>query len=336
MKYTLRQISELIDGRLVGDENALIIDVAEIQHAKEGEITFLHNPKYFRYLESTQAEAVIVPEDFKGEYKNLIYVKNPNYAFSVLIRKFRPEPPLPEPEVHKTAVVSEKAEISSSAYVGPYVMVEEGAFIGDSVVVYGHTFIGKRVKIGEKTVIYPNVTIYHDCQIGRNVIIHSGTVVGSDGFGFTQLDGKTVKIPQAGGVIIEDDVEIGANCSIDRATVGNTVIGEGTKLDNLIQVGHNVKIGKYCFFAAQTGIAGSTVIEDCVMCGGQVGIAGHLHIGENAKIAAQSGVSKDIPPGAKVFGYPARDAMKANRELAHLSALPELFKKVRELEKKVG
>jgi len=311
MKYTLRQISELIGGRLVGNENALIIDVAEIQHAKEGEITFLHNPKYFRYLESTQAEAVIVPEDFKGEYKNLIYVKNPNYAFSVLIRKFRPEPPLPEPEVHKTAVVSEKAEISSSAYVGPYVMVEEGAFIGDNVVVYGHTFIGKRVKIGEKT-------------------------VGSDGFGFTQLDGKTVKIPQAGGVIIEDDVEIGANCSIDRATVGNTVIGEGTKLDNLIQVGHNVKIGKYCFFAAQTGIAGSTVIEDCVMCGGQVGIAGHLHIGENAKIAAQSGVSKDIPPGAKVFGYPARDAMKANRELAHLSALPELFKKVRELEKKVG
>lgn len=336
MKYTLGQVSELIGGRLVGDENALIVDVAEIQYAKEGEITFLHNPKYFRYLDSTQAEAVIVPEDFKGQYKNLIYVKNPNYAFSILIRKFRPEPPLPEPGIHETAVVSERAEISSSAYVGPYVVIEEGVVVGDNVVVYGNAFIGKRVKIGKKTIIHPNVSIYRDCQIGENVIIHSGTVVGSDGFGFTQVEGKTVKIPQAGGVIIENDVEIGANCSIDRATVGNTVIGEGTKLDNLVQVGHNVKIGKYCFFAAQTGIAGSTVIEDYVMCGGQVGIAGHLHIGKNAKIAAQSGVSKDIPPGAKVFGYPARDAIKVNRELAYLSALPELFKKVKELEKKVG
>ncbi|MBO8130348.1 MAG: UDP-3-O-(3-hydroxymyristoyl)glucosamine N-acyltransferase [Candidatus Marinimicrobia bacterium] len=335
MKFTLAQITELIKGKLEGDENIVITDVAEIQNAIDGQISFLHNPKYYKYIGVTKASAVIVPNNFKGSYKNLIYVDNPNYAFSLLIKKFRPEPSLPEPDVDKTAIISNKASVSNKAYIGPYVVIEEDAIIEDGVVAYGHSYIGKGVSIGANTVIYPNVTIYRNCHIGRNVMIHSGTVIGSDGFGFTQVGGRVEKIPQAGGVIIEDDVEIGANCTIDRATIGNTVVGMGTKLDNLIQIGHNVKIGKFCLFAAQTGIAGSTTIEDGVLCGGQVGISGHLHIGKGAKIAAQSGVSKDIPPGATVFGYPARNAMKVNRELAYISSLPNLFKKVKEIEEKL-
>ena len=332
MQLTLGQIARLVNGAVKGDENILINDVAEIQHARSGTITFLANPKYAKYLASTAATAVIVDENFNGNFPNLILVKNPNLAFSIVLAHFRPELPLPAPMIHPTAVIAKDARIGDDVYIGPFVVIESSAQISDKVTVFGHCYVGQYVNIGSGTVIYPNVSIYHKCIIGQKVRIHAGVVIGSDGFGFVRVENGIEKIPQAGRVVIHDEVEIGANTTIDRGTIGDTVIGRGTKLDNLVQIAHNVRIGEYCFFAAQVGIAGSTIIEDRVNVGGQVGIAGHLHIGTGVMIAAQSGVTKDVPAGTFLFGSPAQERLKAAQELAHIRSLPEIKERLKKVE----
>lgn len=335
MQLTLGQIARLIDGTVKGDESVLIDDVAEIQNAKSGAITFLANPKYAKYLATTAATAVIVEENCASDFPNLILVKNPNLAFSIILAHFRPELPPPVPGIHPTAVVASAARIGAKVYIGPYVVVESGARIEDNVTILAHCYIGQLARIGSGTVIYPNVSIYHKCIVGKNVRIHAGAVIGSDGFGFVRVPHGIEKIPQAGRVVIHDDVEIGANTTIDRGTIGDTIIGRGTKLDNLVQIAHNVRIGEYCFFAAESGVAGSTTIEDGVSVGGQVGIAGHLHIGAGVMIAAQSGLTKDVPAGMFVLGSPAQERLKAAQEFAHIRSLPELKERLKKLEMEV-
>jgi len=336
MSMTLGQIARLTGGVVKGDEAVVIHDVAEIQNAQPGTITFLGNPKYAKYLTTTQASAVIVAENFSGEFANLVLVPNPNLAFSIILAQFRPELPLPEPGIHPSAVVASDASIGQNVYLGPHVVVESAVRIADNVTIQANCYIGRETSIGAGTVIFANVSIYHRCVIGCNVRIHSGVVIGSDGVGFVRVSDGIEKIPQAGRVVIHDEVEIGANSTIDRGTVGDTIIGRGTKLDNLVQVAHNVHIGEYCFFAAQTGIAGSTVIESGASVGGQVGIAGHLHIGPGIMVTAQSGVSKDFPGGMVLMGSPAQEHKKAAQEFAHIRSLPEIKERLKKLEAAVN
>lgn len=333
MEITLAQVARIVNGTLEGDSDAKVHDIAEIQHARPGELTFLSNPKYHKYLATTNAEAILVDENFKETYKNLIRVKNTNLAYSIILAQFRKELSLPLPKIDKTAVISGDAILGADVSIGPNVVIGERAVIGDNVVIFANSYIGAESAIGKNSVIYPNVTIYHRCRIGERVRIHSGAVIGSDGFGYVRTSTGIEKIPQAGGVLICDDVEIGANTAIDRGTLGDTTIGRGTKLDNLIQIAHNVKIGEYCFLAGQSGVAGSTIIENGVTIAGQVGIAGHLHIGANAIIAAQAGVSKDIPAGSIVFGTPAQDKNKVWREMANIRSIPDIKEKLKQIEK---
>lgn len=335
MQLTLAKIAEMVDGRVEGDDSAVVHDVAEIQKAKKGEITFLSNLKYEHFVDDTEAEAIIVNEQFKGEYKNLIRVKNVNLAFSKMLEYFRPSQTRPEPMIHKKALVSEEAILGVDIYIGPGVIIEDKAVIENGAVVKANSYIGTSSRVGANSIIYPGVTLYHDCTIGENVIVHSGVVIGSDGYGFTRVEDGIEKIPQKGGVIIEDNVEIGANCTIDRGTVSNTRIGAGSKLDNLIQIGHNVEIGKNCFIVAQTGIAGSTKIEDHVTIAGQVGVAGHIKIGKGAQIAAKSGITKDVPPGKVMFWYPAREQRQARKDIVNIRRISKLKEKIKKLEREI-
>lgn len=335
MKLTLEKIAEIIDGELEGDESAVVYDVSEIQHAGPGEITFLGNLKYEHYLDDTEAEAIIVSKNFHGDYKNLIRVENVNLAFSKMLDHFRPSLPEPEPQIHESAIVSEDAILGVDIYIGPNVVIGDNAIIENGAFIKANSFVGRGSRIGANSVIHSRVTIYHHCTIGENVIIHSGTVIGSDGYGYTRTDQGIEKIPQKGGVTIEDQVEIGANCTIDRGTISDTRIGKGTKLDNLIQLGHNVEIGQYCFIVAQTGIAGSTKVEDGVTIAGQVGIAGHLTVGKGAKIAAKSGITKDIPPNTTMFWYPAREQRQARKDIINIRRIPKLKKRIKQLEQKI-
>lgn len=335
MSLALEELCDLVGGELCGDPSTVISDVAEIQNAKPGEIAFLGNDKYTKYISTTTAEALIVPHNFELSFKNLIKVENPNLAFAICIGKLRPELPAKPVGISKSASVSKNAILGNDIYIGPNVIVEDKAIIENEAYIHANSYIGHEARVGTKSIVYPNVTIYHECVIGENNIIHSGTVIGSDGFGFVRLRDKIEKIPQSGRVIIGNDVEIGANCSIDRGTVGDTVIGDGTKLDNQIQVGHNVKIGKLCFFAGQTAIAGSATIEDFVTVAGQVGIIGHITIGKGAIIAGKSGVSKDIGAGVW-FGIPARPYRDKTREIADIRSLPDIKKRLIEIEKIVN
>jgi len=332
MQLTLGQIARMVGGSVTGSGETVISDVAEIQHALPNQITFLANPRYAKYVATTKAAAIIVDEQFTGNYPHLIRVANPNYAFSQMLAYFRPELPNPPAAIHPTAVVDPTVRLGQNVYLGPQVVVAAEAVIADEAVIHAGCYIGVGSTIGRGTVLFPRVTIYHRCHLGQKVRVHSGVVIGSDGFGFTRVGNGIEKIPQAGGVVIQDEVEIGANTTIDRGTVGDTVIGRGTKLDNLIQVAHNVKIGQYCFFAALTGIAGSAIIEDYVAVGGQVGIAGHIRVGTKAMIAAQSGVSKDVPPGAFMFGAPAVDRTRFIRDQASIHAIPELKERLKKVE----
>ncbi len=332
MRYTLQEVADLVDGKVVGNAAAVVGDVAEIQLAKKGSLTFLGNSKYKKYLETTQATAILVPHDFQESGHNLIQVENPNLAFAKMIARFRPLPPHPEPGIHESALVDRKAILGKDIYVGPYAVVEPQAVIENGAVIHAQAYIGQGSRIGARAILHPRVMVYHHCTVGKACIVHSGVVIGSDGYGFVRTGQGIDKIPQAGKVIIGDEVEIGANCTIDRGTLGSTEIGQGTKLDNLVQVGHNVKIGKYCFVVAQVGIAGSTTIGAGVTLAGQVGVAGHLNIGDKAIVAAGSGVTRDVPPGEVVFWYPAREQKQARREIAGIRLLPELRKRLAKLE----
>lgn len=336
MKITPQVIASLTGGSIEGSRDCEITGFAKIEEAKEGDISFIANPKYAHFAATTKASALLVAENFvapDGTAASLIRVRDPYSAIAVLLSQFSVKER--KHGIEQPCHIAETASIGDGAYVGAFAYVSEGAKIGRNAMIYPNTFIGKGVEIGEDTIVRSNVAIYEDCQIGDRCIIHSGCIIGADGFGFAPDGEEYRKIPQIGIVVIEDDVEIGANTTIDRATMGETRIGKGTKLDNLIQVAHNVRIGRNNVFAAQTGVAGSTQIGDSNRIGGQVGFAGHIKFGNRCEVGAQSGINKGFGDGRRIIGYPATD-VETFAKMAVLSRrLPELFKEIEELKKEI-
>jgi UDP-3-O-[3-hydroxymyristoyl] glucosamine N-acyltransferase len=346
----LRNIVQLLGAEIEthgleeGVDNTDIVRVAKIEEAGEGDITFLANPKYTKYLRTTQASAVIVgktvrqPQDERASRRPfLLRVDDPYVSFLKVLHAFHPPKDTLPPGIHSTAVIDPTATLGPGVRIGPHVVIGGGCVIGEATMLCPGVVLGEGVHVGSNTLLYPNVSVREGCFIGAHVIIHSGVVVGSDGFGFApKPDGTYEKIPQLGIVVIEDDVEIGANCTLDRATIGETRIKKGTKLDNLIQIAHNVVIGENSVIAAQTGISGSTRIGSNAMIGGQVGITGHLEIADRTKIGAQSGVHRNVTtPGTSLMGYPAMPQRDAMRTMAAMSHLPEAIAAIRELQNTV-
>jgi len=336
MELSLAEIAEMVQGDLEGDSTINIHDVAKIEDAGKGKVTFISNPRYAKYIDTTNASAVIVSKDFPRTAKPIIRTQNPYFSFLQVLKVFHPSCETLAEGIHTSAIIDETTKLGANARIGACVVIDKKCRIGENVSIYPGVVIGPEVEIGKNTIIYANVVLREQVRIGNDVIIHSGTVIGSDGFGFAKEGQRYHKIPQVGTVVIEDDVEIGANCTIDRATLGQTIIHKGVKLDNLIQVAHNVEIGENTVIAAQTGISGSTKIGKNAVIGGQVGFVGHIEIGDNTTIGAQSGVSKSLPPNSVYFGYPARPIMQAKREEAALRKLPDLLKKISELETKLN
>ncbi|MBI5235898.1 MAG: UDP-3-O-(3-hydroxymyristoyl)glucosamine N-acyltransferase [Deltaproteobacteria bacterium] len=338
MKKTVEQLVEITGGRLIGDGNVVIRDVASLEEAGPGEITFILDKAKLKLLPSIKAGAIIVPEgDYQPGAGNLIATRNPQIAFAKAMDVFRPAL-LPGPGIHPKAEVSARASVGEGVSIQAYAVVEKGATIGPRTVVYPGVYIGQDARIGADCIIYSGVAIREGCIIGDRVIVHCNTVIGSDGFGYAwdnDLNGYR-KLPQRGIVRIDDDCELGACVTVDRAAIGETVIGSGSKIDNLVQVAHNVKIGEHAIIVAQVGIAGSVRVGDRVQIGGQVGIVGHIDIGDGAMIGAQSGISGPVPSKAIYSGTPAiphHDWLKASVIFAKL---PELKKKINELEKRLA
>lgn len=333
-KMTLGELALYLKGELVGDPSICITGVAGIEEARAGDLTFLANPKYEAFLSTTSASAVIVGPGCDAQERKIACIRHPNpyLAFAHVLELFAGAGEDYARGIHSTAVLAQDVETGREVHLGPHVVVERKAKLERGATILAGSFVGANSVIGENSLVYPNVTIRENVEIGKRVIVHSGTVIGSDGFGFARDGFKHHKIPQIGGVRIEDDVEIGANVTIDRATLGITRIGRGTKIDNLVQIAHNVNVGEDCIIAAQTGISGSTQIGDRSVLGGQVGVTGHVRIGERVMIGAQSGVTKDIPDGTIVFGYPAREIHKSKRIEAHLSRLDKYVQRLKEME----
>ncbi|MFA5287034.1 MAG: UDP-3-O-(3-hydroxymyristoyl)glucosamine N-acyltransferase [Candidatus Omnitrophota bacterium] len=338
MRKTLKEIAELLrdfKSEVVGDGSVVITGANGIKEAVAGDITFLANSKYFSLLDTTAASAVITSQDIRESSKPIIRTDNPSLAFAKVISLIAPDNAKHFKGVHSTVILGKNVKLGKDAALGPYVIIEDDVILGDNVVIYPGCFIGRGSNIGEGTLIYPNVSIRERTNLGRRVIIHSGTVIGSDGFGFVTADGIHHKIPQVGIVEVGDDVEIGANVTIDRARFGKTIIGSGTKIDNLVQIGHNVVIGKNCLIVAQVGIAGSTTLGNNVTLAGQAGLIGHVTIGDGAIVAAGAGVGKSVPANAIVSGWPARPFNTMQRVNACAQNLPKLFDLVKELKKRI-
>lgn len=335
--YTLAQIAERIGGKVSGDADIEISGIAQIDKAKEGDLTFLANPKYKPELEKTNASAVIIdPKTDVTPAIPHILVMDAYYGFLQAFLLFNPQEKLLSAGVHPTAVVHESARIGENAVISANVYIGANAVIGSGTQIFPNCVVLNKSEIGDDCVLYPSVTIRENCRIGNKVIIHNSAVIGSDGFGFAPHEGKYHKIPQVGKVVIEDDVEIGANATIDRATLGETIIKKGVKLDNLVHIAHNCVIGENTVVAAQTGISGSTIVGKNVVIAGQVGLVGHITIGDGVQIGAQSGVSKSIPEGEVYFGYPARPIMKTKRIESVINNLPDLMKRIKILEKTIA
>ncbi len=323
-------------GELVGDPDLKITGAASLVEATAGEISFFAGRKYIGLLRKTRASAVFVPPDF-GEPISAaqIRVANPTKAFEQVVLKLAPKPITFAPGVHPTAIVDPSAQLGERVSIQPHAVIEAGAKIGDDTIIGAGSYIGHEAVIGSACLIYPRVTIRERTRVGLRVIIHSGAVIGADGFGFEMVDGRQEKLQQLGFVQIDDDVEIGANTTIDRARFGRTWIQEGVKIDNLVQIAHNVVVGKNSIIVAQTGISGSTRVGERVTMAGQVGIVGHVEIGDGTVIAGQSGVSKDLRGGVW-FGYPAVPLAEAKQQIAWIHRLGKLFARVKEIEKKLG
>lgn len=336
MQFSAAQIAALINGKIEGDATASVSSFGKIEEAQNGQLAFLANPKYEEYLYTTGASVIIINDALELKQQitaTLIRVPDAYSAFASLLKTYQKMMQQQLVGVQEPAYISKSASYGQNVFVGAFAYLGENVKIGNNTKIYPNVYLGDNVKVGDNTIIHPGVKIYHDCVIGQNVIIHAGTVIGSDGFGFApQADGSFQKVPQIGNVVIEDNVEIGANTTIDRATIGSTIIRSGAKLDNLIQIAHNVEIGNSTVVAAQVGISGSTKVGKGVMIGGQVGIVGHINIGDGAKINAQSGVSKSIEAGKAVTGSPAHDYTSTLRSQAISRNLPELQKKIKELE----
>ena len=336
MTLTLEEIAKLCGGELIGDAKQQITGAASLAEALWGEISFYSDPRYGPLLRKTRASAIFVSPEFSDAVSIAqVRVANPAKAFEQIVIKFGPEPFTYQPGIHPSAVIDPSAKIGSGVSIQPNAVIEANVKIGDRTVVGAGSFVGRESSIGDSCLIYPRVTIRERSRIGTNVIIHSGAVIGADGFGFEFVEGEHRKIPQLGIVQIDDHVEIGANTTIDRARFGRTWIQEGVKIDNLVQVAHNVVIGKHSVIAAQTGISGSTRVGEQVQMGGQVGIVGHVTIADGSRIGAQSGVSKDVS-GGTWFGYPAMPIEETKRQIAWIRRLGKLFERVKSLEEKLG
>lgn len=334
--FTLRELCTKVNGELVGNGDTIITGAAKIDSAGAGEITFLANPRYKHFLQQTRASAVILDKQADpGIEIAQIRVDDVYFRFLQIFLLFNPRKEILEPGIHPSAVIHPSATVGKEVALGAHTFVGQKVKIGDHTKIFPGCVLLDEVIIGEHCILYPLVSIREECQIGNRVIIHNGAVIGSDGFGFAPFEGRFHKIPQIGKVIIEDDVEIGANCTIDRATMGETIIRNGSKLDNLIHIAHNVELGESTVMAAQVGISGSTKIGHHVMVGGQVGTVGHITIGNYAQIAAQSGVAKSIPDKEVYFGTPARPIMRTKRIEVVVNQLPELLKRVIHLEKEL-
>jgi UDP-3-O-[3-hydroxymyristoyl] glucosamine N-acyltransferase len=335
VELTLQEIADLVGGRLdpKADPNLLVRGVAALAEAGEGDLTFFGNARYLPALKQSRGSAVLVPTDFtESVAPALVRVENPSLAFSMVIARFAPEPIRYAPGIHPTAVVGAGVELGEGVSLQPYVVVEDGARIGSGTVVGSHGHIGKGAVVGSDCQFAPRVTVGHGCKVGNRVILHSGVVLGSDGFGFEFSGGRHVKIPQTGIVQVDDDVEIGANTTVDRARFGRTWIGAGTKIDNLVQIAHNVTIGKHCLLVSQAGISGSTQLGNYVTVAGQSGIVGHIQIGDAAVIAARSGVSKGVAAKEIVWGSPALPMREAKELNAWVRRLPKLGERLKRLE----
>jgi UDP-3-O-[3-hydroxymyristoyl] glucosamine N-acyltransferase len=333
---TLADLAAELRGEVIGDGSVEIRGVAGIKEAGPGDITFLANSRYDAYLDETRATAVICSPGTRSAPMPVLVVENPYLAFQRIVRLFRPELFRPVTGVHPSALVAAEARLEEGVSIGAHCVIEPGAVIGARAVLMPGCYVGHAASIGEDSFLFPHVTIREECVVGCRCILHPGVVVGSDGFGFALDAGRYHKVPQVGNVVIGDDVEIGANTTIDRATTASTRIGDGTKIDNLVQIGHNVVIGKHCIVVAQVGISGSTELGDYVTLAGQVGLAGHLKIGTGATVGAQSGVPRDVEPGAIVSGYPAMPHNLWRRLVALIPKLPQLFQRTRDLEERVG
>lgn len=336
MKLTVKEIADIVGGSIIGNPDTLITGVSGIKEAKEGEITFIANNKYRPLLKSTKASAVIVPRDINNTVEaSLIQVDNPSLAFAKIVSLVGPEPITFKLGIDKTAIIGKNVILGKNVSIQSYAVIEDNTEIGDGSIVGPCVYIGHYTKIGKDCLIYPHVIIRERVKIGNRVIIHPGTVIGGDGFGFATVKGVHHKIPQIGTVEIGDDVEIGSNVTIDRARFDKTYIGNGVKIDNLVQIAHNVYIGENTIVVAQVGISGSTVIGKNVIIAGQAGIIGHITVGDNSIIGGKAGVTKDVPPNVHVTGFPAREKWEDMRIQAYSRRSPELVEKIKRLEEKI-
>ncbi|MFM7310240.1 MAG: UDP-3-O-(3-hydroxymyristoyl)glucosamine N-acyltransferase [Flavobacteriales bacterium] len=341
MQFTAQQIAAMLEGKVEGNDQVAVASLAKIEEGVPGSLTFLSNPKYSEFIYTTGASIAIVADDFKAEKPlpaslTLIRVADAYGSFAKLLHAYQ-ELSKPKPEVSQHAVIAASARIGKNTYIGHGVIIGEGAVIGDGCLIYPHVTIGNHSVIGHQSTFFSGVKVYHGCSIGSNVTIHAGTVIGADGFGFApNTENEYQKVPQIGNVIIEDHVEVGANTCIDRATLGSTIIRKGVKLDNLIQIAHNVEIGENTVMAAQCGVAGSTKIGKNCMIGGQVGFAGHLVIADGVKIAAQSGIASSIDkPGTVVQGSPAVPFMEFKKSYIGFLRLPDLMRELTALRREL-
>ena len=337
LTFNAHQIAQIIQGKVEGDATVEVTQFGKIEEAKAGEISFLANPKYEEFLYSTRASVIIINDSLVLKDKiaaTLIRVPDAYAAFATLLTKYQELKAANMVGVQTPSFIAPSAKLGTQHFIGVFACISENVQMGDQVKIYPNVFLGENVQLGNNVTIHPGVVVYHDCVIGNNVTIHAGSIIGSDGFGFApKADGSFQKVPQLGNVVIEDDVEIGSNTTIDRATIGSTIIRKGVKLDNLIQIAHNAEVGYNTVIAAQTGISGSTKIGKNVMVGGQVGFAGHISVADGTKIAAQSGVTKTIKTPHQTFtGNPAADHTTTLRSQVYVKNLPELEKRVKELE----
>jgi UDP-3-O-[3-hydroxymyristoyl] glucosamine N-acyltransferase len=335
MPFTVAEIAKAVNGEVVGDASLLLKGFAPADRAQPSDLTFAENESYFARAEQSAAAAVIVDGSFTSTRKVLIRVANARVAFARVLPLFFPEPVLPA-GIHPTAVLGDGCQIDPTAHIGPNCVLGAKVRVGARCVLQGGNQVGSGCTLGEDVNLFPNVVLYPGTEVGNRVRIHSGTVIGSDGFGYVLDAGVHRKVPQIGNVIIRDDVEIGANVTIDRGALGPTVIGKGTKIDNLVQIAHNVTVGENCLIVSQAGVAGSTKLGNYVILAGQVGVAGHLKIGNRVSIAAQSGVMHNIPDGEKWLWTPAQPDRQAKRQMIAMQQLPDLIRRVAELERKAS
>ncbi len=335
-EYTLSEIARITGGEITGDSEIAIRGVASIRNAGPADLTFLAGKKHIHLLDECQAAAVICAADVTSEKTNLLHVNNPSLAFGMVVELFYPQGATGDGGIHETSLLGKGITLGEGVSIGPYVIVGDRCRLSDNVSIGPLVSIGDDVEIGESTRIDPRVTIYSGVRIGKRCRIMAGSVLGSDGFGFASDDeGRHRKIPQIGGLVIEDDVEIGSNCTIDRGSLDNTVVSRGTKLDNLVHIAHNVRVGENTLLVAQVGIAGSTIIGNNVVLAGQVGVSDHIEIGDGVVAGAQAGIIKSIHPGETVSGYPARPHRKALKTQASLIKIPQMIERIKNLEEKV-